>query len=102
MILGQSDLPATTNTEIFECGAGKKAWVAVNFCCRAGAANVRLAHTSGGTPGDADWIEYDVPLAVGGPPLLREGIRLEDGEKLYAWASAEDVSVNVYGKEEDI
>lgn len=99
--LGGSDLAATTDTAVYTCPVGKKAFVAFNICCRSGSGTVRMAHTSGGVPAAADYIEYAVPLAVGGPPLLREGLLLAAGEKLYAWASAANFTALVYGKEDD-
>lgn len=99
--LGGADLTATTDTSVYTCPPLKKAFVAFNMCCRSGSGTVRMALTSGGAPAATDWIEYAVPLSVGGPPLLREGLLLAAGEKLYAWASAANFTAVVYGREDD-
>jgi hypothetical protein len=61
---------------------------------------VRLALTASSTPADTDWLEYDVQLTAGDVPLLREGIGMMAGNRLYAWASGIGVSVVVYGNPE--
>lgn len=42
---------------------------------------------------------YDIQLAQGGPPLLREGLYLKATDRIYVWSSATGVSAVVYGKE---
>lgn len=101
MPLGAADLSADTDTLVYTAPSGKKASVNVSFCARTQAADIRLAVTSGGTPANADWVEYDVTLQQGGV-LERTQIWMNANERLYARASAAGVSVVVYGPEEDV
>jgi hypothetical protein len=97
--LGAQDLSASTNTLLYECPADTEAFVSVQLVARGGTPTVRIALADNGTPAAEDWIEYDVQLAQGGPPLLREGIYLKATDRIYVWASATGVSAVAYGKE---
>ena len=99
--LGAADLAATTNTSVYTVPASKEAIVNVNIVNRnaAGTARtVRLAVAEGDTPGDEDWIEYDLSLD-GTQVLERTGIHLAATERIVAYASGLDVSVTVWGNE---
>lgn len=100
-VLGSEDLAATTDTEVYQVPVGKKAFVAFNIVCRSGSGTVRMAITQGSAPAADEWIEYAVPMAAGGPPLLREGLLLAAGEAVWAWASAANFTAVAYGKEDD-
>lgn len=78
------DLAATTDTLIYTCPAGKRASVTVAFVNRGtGSPKVRLARGTGASPAATDWMEYDATVAAG-TPLIRSGIPLSAGDKVWA------------------
>lgn len=99
-MLGSADLAATTLTLVYTVPALKQAAVTVSMCSRSAAVTVRLAVSNGGVPTDGQYLEYGTPLEVAGV-LERSGIALQAGDRIYAYASAAGVSVNVYGIEEN-
>lgn len=99
--LGAADLAATTNTSVYTVPASTEAIVNVNIVNRNAAGTtrtVRLAIAESGTPGDEDWIEYDLELDGSGV-LERTGIHLAATEVIVAYASDTGVSVVAYGNE---
>lgn len=97
-----ADLAATTLTDV--TGGGLAAAAAgsylVNFTNRtASAVTVRLAVTSGAAAGNADYLEYDASIPSNGV-LSRWPIPLATGWKVFAYASATGVSVNLIGRKE--
>ena len=60
---------------------------------------VRIAVTSGGAPGDADWLEYGTRIEPNGV-LSRWPFPVGAGWKVYVWASLAVVSVNLIGVKE--
>lgn len=87
------DLAAATDTLIYTCPTGKRASVTVSFAYRGTAtAKVRLARGTGGSPSATDYLEYDASVAAG-TPLIRSGISLSAGDKL--WVRSDVVSVTV-------
>ena len=66
-ILGHAALSATTNTTIYTVPASTHAVVNINVLNRSAtdAVTVRLAISSTGTPGNAEYIEYDVSVPKG-------------------------------------
>lgn len=87
------DLAATTDTLIYTCPAGKRASVTVSFANRGTSnAKVRLARGTGAGPASTDYIEYDAEVSAG-TPLIRSGIPMSAGDKL--WARSDVVSVTV-------
>lgn len=98
--LGAVDLAATTNTTVYTVPSAKTASFSVNICNRnASAVTVRLALAATGTPGAAEWIEYDAVIPGNGV-LERTGLMLDTGKLVVAYASAANVSVVTYGVEE--
>lgn len=78
------DLAATTDTLIYTCPAGKRASVTVAFVNRGtGTPKVRLARGTGASPTATNWMEYDATVAAG-TPLIRSGIPLSAGDKVWA------------------
>jgi hypothetical protein len=97
--LGTADLAAATNTTLYTCPVSTFAVVTVSVCNRGStSANVRLAIASSATPGNAEFIEFDVSLAAKGV-LERTGIVLDAGKLLVVRSSAVDVNAVVYGIE---
>lgn len=103
--LGAADLTTTSDTLIYTCPSGppaRQATVAINVITRTNNPTVRIATTPGTTPGNKDWIEYDVALSVGAS-VVREGITMKAGDRVYVRAStANEVTAKVYGVEEDV
>lgn len=98
-MLGSNDLAATTLTLVYTVPALKQAAITVSMCSRSGTAAIRLAVSNGGAPTDGQYLEYGATLDAG-EVLERSGIALQAGDRVYAYASAAGVSVNVYGIEE--
>lgn len=99
-ILGQAAPAATTNATVYTVPAGKLASFNVNIVNRGSVAvSVRLAIASTDTPSNAEWIEYGAAIPANGV-LERTGLVAQTGERVVAFASTADVSVNVYGYEE--
>ena len=78
------DLAAAADTLIYTCPAGKRASVTVSFANRGtGTPKVRLARGTGASPAATDWIEYDATVGAG-TPLIRSGMPLSAGDKVWA------------------
>lgn len=93
------DLAAATDTLIYTCPVGKRASVTVSFANRGTASpKVRLARGVGGSPANTDFMEYDATVAAG-TPLIRSGIPLSAGDKLWARSDLVSVTVQVEGVE---
>jgi hypothetical protein len=97
--LGVADLSAATNTTLYTVPASTFAVVTLNVVNRgASAANIRVAIAASATPGDSEYIEYDVSLAPKGV-LERMGLVLDAGKLLVVRSSATSVNAIVYGIE---
>jgi hypothetical protein len=97
--LGVADLSAATNTTLYTVPASTFSVVTVNLVNRgATAANVRIAIASSATPGDSEYIEFDVSLAAKGV-LERTGVVMDAGKLLVVRSSATSVNAVVYGIE---
>ena len=94
------DLAAATDTLIYTCPVAKRASVTVAFCNRGtGTPKVRLARGTGASPASTDYMEYDATVAAG-TPLIRSGIPLSAGDKLWARADLGTVvTVQIEGVE---
>jgi hypothetical protein len=98
-ILGTSNLSATTNTTVYTVPASTFAVVTVSICNRsASTISVRLAASTSGSPGVADYLEFGTQILANGV-LERSGIVLEAGRVIVAYSSAVDVNVVVTGIE---
>lgn len=97
--LGASALSAAANTTVYTCPASTFAVVTVNFTNRnTQARNIRLALSTTGSPGNAEWLEYDTEL-LGNGVLERTGIVLSASQQIVAFANSTDCNVVVYGIE---
>jgi hypothetical protein len=71
----------------------------VSFCNRtASSVNVRLAIATGASPGNAEFVEYDVQISPNGV-LERTGLVLAAGQLIVVRSSAVNVSAVAYGIE---
>lgn len=101
-ILGQEDLAATTLTDTYEVPPATQAAIAaVVFCNRNGAARtIRLSVAKGGAADDPkQYLSYGKTIDPN-DSLQFGPFSLGAGDVIRAWASAIDVSVNVFGAEE--
>lgn len=98
--LAAASPPATTNTLIYTVPSGKTSVVTVNFCnTSAVSASVRFALSTGASPVDGEWVEYDTAIPAKGV-LERGGIVLRATQTIVVYASVAGVNVNVWGYEE--
>lgn len=98
--LGAEDLPATTDRTVYTCPADTFAVVTLSVVNRntSAARAIRVALSTGSTPNDADWIEYDTSLLSKGV-LERTGIVLAANQRIIVQADGTDCSAVVYGIE---
>ena len=98
-ILGSSDLSANTNTTIYTVPADTYSVITVNFCNRgSNTANIRLATSTGDTPGGNEYLEYDVSVGPNGV-LERTGIVIDATKKVVVRSSQANVTSMVMGIE---
>lgn len=95
-----TQLAATTNTTVYTVPTGTYAVFNVSMTnVSTSSVTVRLAMASTGSPGGAEWIEYDTVI-IGKGVFERTGIVLDAGKNVVAWASAGSaINVNIFGIE---
>jgi hypothetical protein len=101
-VLGQNDLPATTLTDVYTVPASTETVISTIIIANrtAAAESFRIAiRTGGDAVEDKHYIAYDVPIAANDSTTLTLGITLEATDVLSVYASAVDLSVNVFGTE---
>ena len=101
-VLGQSDLPATTLTDVYTVPSATETVISTVILANrtASAETFRIAiRPNGATVSDEHYIAYDVPLAANDSTTLTLGITLDAADVLSVYASAVDMSVNVFGTE---
>lgn len=99
-VLGNADLAAATNTNIYQVPIGKTATVNINICNRnSSPVAVRLALCATTTPADAEYVEYDTQVQANGV-LERTGVILDSERYIIAYSDTADVSVVVVGVED--
>ena len=101
-VLGQNDLPATTLTDVYTVPASTETVISTIILANrtASAETFRIAiRPAGASISDEHYIAYDVPLAANDSTTLTLGITLEATDVLSVYASAVDLSVNVFGTE---
>lgn len=95
-----TQLSATTNTTVYTVPTGYYAVFNVSITnISTSSATVRLALSTGDTPGSNEWIEYDT-VVLGKGVFERTGLVLDAGKTVVAYASAGSaINVTVYGIE---
>ena len=98
-ILGSSDLSANTNTTIYTVPADTYNVVTINFCNRgSNTAAIRLATSTGDSPGGNEYLEYDVSIGPNGV-LERTGIVIDATKKVVVRSTQTSVTAMVMGIE---
>jgi hypothetical protein len=98
-ILGSSDLSANSDTTVYTVPADTYSVITVNFCNRgSNTANIRLATSTGDTPGGNEYLEYDVSVGPNGV-LERTGIVIDATKKVVVRSSQANVTSMVMGIE---
>lgn len=101
-VLGQNDLPATTMTDVYTVPASTETVISSIIIANrtASAETFRIAiRPNGAALSDEQYIAYDVPIAANDSTTLTLGITLDAADVLSVYASAVDLSVNVFGAE---
>ena len=101
-VLGQNDLPATTMTDVYTVPSATETVIStIVLANRTGSSmTFRIAiRPNGATLADQHYIAYDVPIAANDSTTLTLGITLDAADVLSVYASAVDMSVNVFGAE---
>lgn len=101
-ILGtQASLQANTLTTIYQVPADTVSYVNFNVVnTNATPVSVRVALAASGTPTAAEYIEYNAEIAGYGV-LERTGIALQENKVVVALSDTANVSISVYGVEEE-
>jgi len=100
-ILGQADVPAVTETDVYTVGASLVSGVIISICNRNSAVtSVRVSlRKNNEAASDKQYIEYDVSIPAAGV-LERTGVILSAGDVVTVYSDTTNVSVNVFGIEE--
>lgn len=98
--LGAVALSANVNTLIYTVPVDTIVTLNIRVANRnTVAAKIRVAIGIGVSPGDTDYIDYDVTVPANG--ILEDtGIVCGAGEKIWVYANVDGVSVRVHGFEE--
>ena len=101
-VLGQNDLPATTMTDVYTVPSATETVISTIIIANrtTSAETFRIAiRPNGASLSDEHYIAYDVPVAGTDSTTLTLGITLDAADVLSVYASAVDLSVNVFGAE---
>lgn len=102
-LMGKAAPAADNDATLYTIPAGKLATITVAAVNRgAEAAKVRLGLTTAASPGDADWLEYDVVIPANGGVLERSLIAAAAGEKVMVRDDKGTCAYRVHGFEEDV
>ena len=101
-VLGQLDVPATTLTSVYTVPATTEAVISTIIIANraATAKSFRLAvRPNGASISNSHYIAYDVAIAANDSTTLTLGLTLDAADVISAYASAVDLSINVFGTE---
>jgi hypothetical protein len=96
-ILGQSDVPASTNTSVATMAAAATVNVLLaNRTANAIAVSIAVVPSGTGSPANQHWIVYQQPLD-GNQMLEKGGIPLLTGDQVFVYTGAVGISASVIG-----
>jgi hypothetical protein len=101
-VLGQNDLAATTLTTVYTVPASTEAVISSIIIANrtASAESFRIAiRPAGATIADQHYIAYGVAIAANDSTTITLGLTLAATDVVSVYASAVDLSVNVFGTE---
>tara|TARA_R110000803_G_C11742469_1_gene291248 strand:- start:147 stop:476 length:330 start_codon:yes stop_codon:yes gene_type:complete len=101
-VLGQNDLAATTDTDVYTVPASTEAVISTIIIANrtTSSESFRIAiRPAGATIADQHYIAYGVSIAANDSTTLTLGLTLATTDVVTVWASAVDLSVNVFGTE---
>jgi hypothetical protein len=97
--LGNTDIPATTNTTAYTTPVGTYAVANISLTNRNPTSiNLRVAMATTATPAASEWIEYDTVLIPNGV-FERTGLVLQGGLNIVVYTNLANVGCTVYGIE---
>jgi hypothetical protein len=99
-ILGQADLAASTLTTVYTVPSATTSSFSVNILNYSSSdVNIRLAISTGATPTNGEYLEYDVSVPARGV-LERTGFVAQATKRVVLFSSSTGIAVSVYGYEE--
>jgi predicted secreted protein len=101
-VLGQSDVPATTLTDVYTVPASTETVISTIIITNrsASARTYRIAiRPNGASISDSHYIAYDVPMVANDAATLTLGITLDAADVVSVYASDVDMTVNIFGTE---
>jgi hypothetical protein len=101
-VLGQSAPSATTNTDVYTVGSGKQAIISTITVANRSASSksYRIAiRPAGATIANQHYLAYDVVIAANDTTALTLGVTLTATDVVTVYASAADLTFNLFGSE---
>jgi len=97
--LGNTDIPATTNTTVYTVPVGTYAVANVSLTNRnQTSVSVRVAMATTSSPADSEWIEYETVIIPNGV-FERTGLVMQGGLNIVIYSNTANVGCTVYGIE---
>jgi hypothetical protein len=90
---------ATTDTELYEVGAGDGATLNMSICNTGADTTFRLALTAGSAPASGEYVFYDLPIAANETRQIT-GICLTAGQAVWVYSGAATIDYVGTGIEE--
>ena len=90
---------ATTDTELYEVGAGDGATISMSICNTGADTTFRLALTAGSAPVSGEYVFYDLPIAANETRQIT-GICLDATQAIWVYSGAATIDYVGTGIEE--
>jgi hypothetical protein len=101
-VLAQSAPSATTNTDLYTCGAGKQTIISTLVVCNrsTSATSFRIAvRPDNAVLANTHYIAFDVPIAANDSTNLTLGITLDASDVVTIYAGSANLSFSAFGSE---